>query len=78
MEQGPTISPTTTDITGPALSMAQDWLPVHDYFQRQFEVMKSIESRQNDVDFLHTLRFCYEVGSDRTHDSIVRLQKVIL
>ena len=57
--------------------MAQDWLPVHDYFQRQFEVMKNIDSRQNDVDFLYTLRFCYEVGFDRDHDSIARLQKAI-
>src|SRR4051812_43921849 len=77
MEQELTISPTTTDITGPALAMAQDWLPVHDYFQRQFEVMKNIESRQNDVDFLYTLRFCYEVGFERAHDYIVRLQKEI-
>jgi class 3 adenylate cyclase len=79
-EQGlTTTSPTTstTDITGPALAMAQAWLPVHDYFQRQFEVMKNIDSRQNDVDFLYTLRFCYEVGFDRTHDSIARLQKEI-
>lgn len=76
-EQGRITSPTTTDITGPALAMAQAWLPVHDYFQRQFEVMKNIDSRQNDVDFLYTLRFCYEVGFDRTHDYIARLQKAI-
>jgi class 3 adenylate cyclase len=77
MNQGLTISPNTTDITGSAIAMAQDWLPVHDYFQRQFEVMKNIDSRQNDVDFLYTLRFCYEVGFDRTHDSIALLQKEI-
>jgi class 3 adenylate cyclase len=79
-EQRQTTSPTsttTTDITGSAIAMAQDWLPVHDYFQRQFEVMKNIDSRQNDVDFLYTLRFCYEVGFDRDHDSIARLQKAI-
>jgi class 3 adenylate cyclase len=72
-----TSSPTTADITGPGLEMAQRWLPVHDYLQRQFEVMKNIDSRQNDVDFLYTLRFCYEVGFDRAHDSIARLQKEI-
>jgi class 3 adenylate cyclase len=73
---------TTTTITAtataaPALAMAQAWLPVHDYFQRQFEIMKNIESRQNDVDFLYTLRFCYEVGFDRTHNSVASFQREI-
>ncbi|MDQ3872678.1 MAG: hypothetical protein M3258_03595 [Thermoproteota archaeon] len=60
-----------------ALRMAQEWLPVYDYFERQFEVMKDIEERQRDVDFLYTLRFCYEAGFDRTHASIGILQKGI-
>ena len=60
-----------------ALLMAQAWLPVYDYFERQFEVMKNIPGRQNDVDFLYIMRFCYEVGFDRTHDSIAALQKGI-
>ncbi len=76
-EHGQTTSLTDTDIAGSAVAMAQAWLPAHDYFQRQFEVMNNIDSRQNDVDFLYTLRFCYEVGFDRTYDSIAQLQKVI-
>jgi adenylate cyclase len=76
-EKGHTTSSITTDIVGPAVSMAHTWLPAHDYFQRQFEMMKNIDSRQNDVDFLYTLRFCYEAGFDRAHDSIALLQKEI-
>jgi hypothetical protein len=60
-----------------ALLMAQEWLPVYDYFERQFEVMKNIGVRKQDVDFLYTLRFCYEAGFDRTHSSIAALQKGI-
>jgi hypothetical protein len=60
-----------------ALLMAQEWLPVYDYFERQFEVMKNIPVRNQDVDFLYTLRFCYEAGFDRTHSSIAALQKGI-
>jgi class 3 adenylate cyclase len=60
-----------------ALVVAQSWLPAHDYFERQFEVMKSIESRKEDVDFLHILRFCYEVGFDRTPDLVASLQRGI-
>jgi hypothetical protein len=60
-----------------ALVMAQTWLPAYDYFERQFEVMKSIEERREDVEFLYVLRFCYEVGFDRTSEVIARLQKGI-
>jgi hypothetical protein len=60
-----------------ALLMAQQWLPVHDYFERQFEVMKNIPARKQDVDFLYTLRLCYEAGFDRTHRSIAALQRGI-
>jgi hypothetical protein len=60
-----------------ALLMAQKCSPVYDYFERQFEVMKNIRGREQDVDFLYTLRFCYEAGFDRTHTSIAALQKGI-
>src|SRR5919112_1397393 len=59
------------------LLVAQEWLPVYDYFERQFEVMKNIQGRKQDVDFLYTLRFCYEAGFDRTHTSIAFLQQGI-
>jgi hypothetical protein len=59
------------------LLIAQEWLPVYDYFERQFEVMKNIRGREQDVDFLYILRFCYEAGFSRTHTSIARLQKAI-
>jgi hypothetical protein len=60
-----------------AVQMAQTWLPVSDYFDRQFEVMKRLPARKHDVDFLYVLRLCYEAGFDRTHASIAALQKGI-
>ncbi|MDQ3851242.1 MAG: hypothetical protein M3299_00235 [Thermoproteota archaeon] len=59
------------------LQVSQEWLPVYDYFERQFEVMKNIRGREQDVDFLYILRFCYEAGFSRTQTSIARLQKAI-
>ena len=69
-------SPVSVD-SSQALLIAQTWLPVYDYFERQFEVMKNISGREQEVDFLYTLRFCYEAGFDRTHTSIASLQKEI-
>ena len=60
-----------------ALLVAQKCSLVYDYFERQFEVMKNIRGREQDVDFLYTLRFCYEAGFDRTHTSIAFLQQGI-
>lgn len=60
-----------------ALQIAQAWLPVSDYFDRQLEVMKNMPARKRDVEFLYVLRFCYEVGFDRTYASIAALQKGI-
>jgi hypothetical protein len=68
---------TTTFDSSKCIQLAQEWLPVYDYFERQFEVMKDIRGREQDVDFLYTLRFCYEAGFSRTHMSIARLQKAI-
>jgi hypothetical protein len=59
------------------LLVAQEWLPVYDYFERQFEVMKNIRGREQDVDFLIVLRLCYEAGFSRTQSSVARLQKAI-
>jgi hypothetical protein len=59
------------------LLVAEEWLPVYDYFERQFDVMKNIQGREQDVDFLYILRFCYEAGFSRTQASIARLQKAI-
>jgi hypothetical protein len=72
--------PRTIDATvdlSKALLVAQKCSPVYDYFERQFEVMKNIGGRKQDVDFLYTLRFCYEAGFDRTHTSIAFLQNGI-
>jgi hypothetical protein len=60
-----------------AILVAQKCSPVYDYFERQFEVMKNIHGRKQDVDFLYALRFCYEAGFDRTHTSIAFLQEGI-
>ena len=68
---------TTTFDSSKCIQVAQEWLPVYDYFERQFEVMKDIRGREQDVDFLYTLRFCYEAGFSRTQSSIARLQKAI-
>jgi hypothetical protein len=59
------------------IKVAQEWLPVYDYFERQFEIMKNIRGREQDVDFLYILRFCYEAGFSRTHTSIEKLQSAI-
>jgi hypothetical protein len=59
------------------LLVAEEWLPVYDYFERQFEVMKNILGREQDVDFLYILRFCYEAGFSRTQTTIARLQEAI-
>src|SRR5215218_1908706 len=59
------------------LLVAHEWLPVNDYFERQFEVMKNIRGREQDVDFLYIIRFCYEAGFSRTQTSIARLQQAI-
>jgi hypothetical protein len=59
------------------LLVAQEWLPVYDYFERQFEVMKNIRGREQDVDFLYIIRLCYEAGFSRTQTSIARLQQAI-
>ena len=59
------------------IQVAQQWLPVYDYFEKQFEVMKNIRGREQDVDFLYILRFCYEAGFSRTQTSIGRLQSAI-
>lgn len=60
-----------------ALQTAQSWLPVYNYFERQFEILKNIPGRKRDVEFLYILRLCYEVGFDRTHELITSLQKGI-
>ncbi len=59
------------------IQLAQEWLPVYDYFEKQFEVMKNIRGREHDVDFLYILRFCYEAGFSRTQAPIGKLQKAI-
>lgn len=69
-------SQTTLD-SSKCIQVAQEWLPVYDYFERQFEVMKNIRGREQDVDFLYILRLCYEAGFSRTQSSIARLQKAI-
>ena len=60
-----------------ALQMASSWLPAYDYFERQFEVIKGLPWRGAEVEFLFVLRFCYEVGLDRTQVSLASLQKGI-
>jgi len=53
-------STVTTIDESAVLQMTQAWLPDNDYFEWQFEIMKNIPLRTNDVDFLYVLRFCYE------------------
>ena len=60
-----------------ALQIASSWLPASDYFERQFEVIKGLPWRGAEVEFLFVLRFCYEVGLDRTQASLASLQKGI-
>lgn len=69
--------PRATLDSSKCLLVAQEWLPVYDYFERQFEVMRNIRGREQDVDFLIILRLCYEAGLSRTQSSVARLQKAI-
>jgi hypothetical protein len=69
--------PQATLDSSKCIQVAQEWLPVYDYFERQFDVMKNIRGREQDVDFLYILRFCYEAGFSRTQSTIGRLQTSI-
>ena len=48
-----------------------------DYYKHQFALISNSEDRQNDVDFLYTLKLCYELGLSRAPALIHKLQEGI-
>jgi hypothetical protein len=48
-----------------------------DYYKHQFAFISNLEDRQNDMDFLYTLKLCYESGLNRAPALIHQLQKGI-
>ena len=48
-----------------------------DYYKHQFALISNLEDRQNDLDFLYTLKLCYELSLSRTPALIHDLQKWI-
>ena len=48
-----------------------------DYYKRQFALISNLDDRQNDLDFLYTLKLCYELSLSRAPALIHELQKWI-
>jgi hypothetical protein len=48
-----------------------------DYYKHQFALISNLEDRQNDLDFLYTLKLCYELGLSRAPALIHELQEWI-
>ncbi len=56
------------------ISEAEKLLHAPDYYEYLFSIISKLEQRRSDVEFLYTLKLCYELGIDRSFDSIKRLQ----
>jgi hypothetical protein len=56
---------------------AQKLMHRTDYYKHQFALISNLEDRQNDIDFLYTLRLCYELSLSRAPTLIHQLQKGI-
>lgn len=48
-----------------------------DYYRHQFALISNLEDRQNDIDFLYTLKLCYELNLGRDPVLLYKLQKKI-
>jgi len=60
-----------------ALALAKSLFRRSSYYEHQFAALKSMKKRKKDLEFLYTLKLCYELGVDRKLESIVRLQRRI-
>ncbi len=56
---------------------AENLLRRTQYYEQQFDYISNTEERHSDAEFLYTLKLCYEMGRDRTIDSVKELQKGI-
>jgi hypothetical protein len=56
---------------------AENLLRSTQYYEHQFDYISSTEKRHSHAEFLYTLRLCYEMGLDRTIDTVEKLQKDI-
>ena len=48
-----------------AILEAQKLMHRTDYYKHQFALISNLEDRQNDIDFLYTLKLCYELSLSR-------------
>jgi hypothetical protein len=60
-----------------AILEAEKLMHQTDYYKHQFAFISNLEDRQNDMDFLYTLKLCYESGLSRAPALIHQLQKGI-
>src|SRR5919202_5937638 len=60
-----------------AILEAQKLMHRTDYYKHQFALISNLEDRQNDIDFLYTLKLCYELNLSRAPTLIHQLQKGI-
>jgi hypothetical protein len=60
-----------------AILEAEELMHRTDYYKHQFVLINNLEDRQNDIDFLYTLRLCYELSLSRAPALIHHLQKGI-
>ncbi len=60
-----------------AISIAEALFGAIEYYEHQFRYIRSLDERNIDSEFLYTLRFCYEIGYDRTVHRVEELQKEI-
>lgn len=60
-----------------AVFEAEELMYPTDYYKHQFVLISNLEDRQNDIDFLYTLRLCYELSLIRAPSLIHQLQKGI-
>jgi hypothetical protein len=60
-----------------AVLEAKMLLPRTQYYEHQFELIQDQEDRQNDAEFLYTLKLCYELGLGRMINVVESFQKGI-
>lgn len=53
------------------------WKPGVEYYEHQFSILSNLEERRDEVDFLYSLKLCYDIGFTRTEDTVSYLQEAI-
>lgn len=60
-----------------AVDVARNFSGHSEYYNSQFTVLKSSKGRQTQVQFLYTLKLCYDLELDKSFQSVARIQKTI-